>query len=79
MKYARIVPLVVALGFGFFLSACGTPGNQENTNAASDQTGSDQAGSDQTDSEGLQAEAISNGLNAEYFSSINFTDRKSVV
>jgi PA14 domain len=64
MKNARIVPLVVALGFGLFLSACGTPSNQENASTPSSPA----------DSTNLQASAVAgNGLNAEYFSSIDFT------
>jgi PA14 domain len=59
MKNARIVSLVVALGFGLFLSACGTPSTQENSSL--------------TDPTNLQANASGNGLNAEYFSTINFT------
>jgi parallel beta-helix repeat protein len=63
MKHARILPLTVALGFGLFLSACGTPSSQENASKPSSLT-------ETTD---FQANAIGNGLNAEYFSSINFT------
>jgi hypothetical protein len=64
MKNARIVPLVVALGFGLFLSACGTPSNQENASTPSSLA----------DPTNLQASAVAgNGLNAEYFSSIDFT------
>jgi parallel beta-helix repeat protein len=74
MRHARIVPLVVALSFGLFLSACGTPSTQENASNPSSITDSSITDSSITDPTDLQANAVTgNGLNAEYFSTIGFT------